>query len=104
MHQFVARGLDARRSLGLAHLDKRLVATTDSAGEAFINTVLILCPFGPCGEYEGCRMRSGMQAGWPEFMDDPFNNQRGKITMADVGVTSDRLYRPVEVVSMERVD
>ena len=49
-------------------------------------------------------MRSGMQAGWPEFMDDPFNNQRGKITMADVGVTSDRLHRPVEVVSMERVD
>ena len=27
-------------------------------------------------------MRSGMQAGWPEFTDDPFNNQRGKITMA----------------------
>ncbi|MDD7111620.1 MAG: hypothetical protein PUH96_06225 [Coriobacteriaceae bacterium] len=49
-------------------------------------------------------MRSVMQVGWPEFMDDPFNNQRGKITMADVGVTSDRLHRPVEVVSMERVD
>ena len=49
-------------------------------------------------------MRSVMQAGWPEFMDDPFNNQRGKITMADVGVKSDRLHRPVEVVSMERVD
>ena len=92
------------RSLGLTHLDKRLVATTDSTGEVFTNTALILCPFGLCGEYEGCRMRSGMQAGWPEFMDDPFNNQRGKITMADVGVTSDRLHRPVEVVSMERVD
>ena len=37
-------------------------------------------------------------------MDDPFNNQRGKITMAGVGVTSDRLRRPVEVVSMERVN
>ncbi len=104
MHQFVARALDTGRSLGLTHLDKRLVATTDSTGVAFISTVLILCPFGPRGEYEGCRMRSGVQAGWPEFMDDPFNNQRGKITMADVGVTSDRPHRPVEVVSMERVD
>ena len=49
-------------------------------------------------------MRSGMQTGWPEFMDGPFNNQRGEITMADVGVTSDRLHRPVEVVSMECVN
>ncbi len=92
------------RSLGLTHLDKCFVATADSASEAFINTVLILCPFGPCGEYEGCRMRSGMQTGWPEFMDDPFNNQRGEMTVDGVGVTSDRLHRPVEVVSMECVN
>ena len=66
------------RSLGLTHLDKCFVATADSASEAFINTVLILCPFGPCGEYEGCRMRSGMQTGWPEFMDDPFTTSAAR--------------------------
>ena len=36
--------------------------------------------------------------------DDPFDNQRGEMTVDGVGVTSDRLHRPVEVVSMERVD
>ena len=36
--------------------------------------------------------------------DDPFDNQRGEMTVDGVGVTSDRLRRPVEVVSMERVD
>ena len=49
-------------------------------------------------------MRSVMQAGWPEFMDGPFDNQRGEMTVDGVGITSDRLHRPVEVVSMERVD
>ena len=49
-------------------------------------------------------MRSVMQAGWPEFMDDSFNNQRGEMTVDGVGITSNRLHRPVEVVSMERVD
>ena len=36
--------------------------------------------------------------------DDPFDNQRGEMTVDGVGITSDRLHRPVEVVSMERVD
>ncbi len=66
------------RSLGLTHLDKRLVATTDSTGEVFTSTVLILCPFGPSWEYERCRMRSGMQAGWLEFTDDPFTTSAAR--------------------------
>lgn len=36
--------------------------------------------------------------------DDPFDNQRGEMTVDGVGVTSDRLHRPVEVLSMETVD
>ncbi len=35
--------------------------------------------------------------------DDPFDNQRGEMSVDGVGVTSDHLNRPVEVVSMERV-
>ena len=48
-------------------------------------------------------MRSFMQEEQPEFTGDPFNNQRGEMTPLGV-VTSDRLHRPVEVASMERVD
>ena len=51
-----------------------------------------------------CGMRSFMQEEQPEFTGDPFNNQRGEMTPSGVVVTSDRLHRPVEVVSMERVD
>lgn len=29
------------------------IAATNSTGEAFINTVLIPCPFGTCREYVG---------------------------------------------------
>lgn len=36
--------------------------------------------------------------------DDPFDNQRGEMSVDGVGVTSDLLHRPVEVLSMERVD
>ncbi len=36
--------------------------------------------------------------------DDPFDNQRGEMTVDGVGITSDRLRRPVEVLSMETVD
>ena len=43
-------------------------------------------------------MRSVMQGERPEFTGDPFNNQCGEMT------ASDRLHRPVEVASMERVD
>lgn len=50
-----------------------------------------------------CGMRPVMQGERPEFTGDPFNNQRGEIT-ASGGVTSNRLHRPVEVASMERVD
>ena len=49
-------------------------------------------------------MRSVMQGERPEFTGNPFDNQRGEMTVDGVGVTSDRLHRPVEVVSMERVD
>ena len=38
------------------------------------------------------------------FTGAQFDNQRGEMTVDGVGVTSDRLHRPVEVVSMERVD
>ena len=48
-------------------------------------------------------MRSVMQGERPEFTSDPFNNQCGEMT-ASGGVASDRLHRPVEVASMERVD
>ena len=51
-----------------------------------------------------CGMRSFMQKEQPEFTGDPFNNQCGEMTASGVVVTSDRLHRPVEVVSMERVD
>ena len=49
-------------------------------------------------------MRSVMQKERPEFVGDPFDNQRGETTVDGVGITSDRLHRPVEVVSMERVN
>ena len=49
-------------------------------------------------------MRSTVQEERPEFAGAPFDNQRGKMTVDGVGVTSDRLRRPVEVISMERVD
>lgn len=48
-------------------------------------------------------MRSVMQ-GRPEFAGAQFDNQRGEMTVDGVGVTSDRLHRPVEVVSTERVN
>ena len=51
-----------------------------------------------------CGMRSFMQEERPEFTGDPFNNQRGEMTPSGIVVTSDRLHRPVEVASMERVD
>lgn len=51
-----------------------------------------------------CGMRSIMQKERPEFTGDPFNNQRGEMTASGGVVTSDHLRRPVEVVSMERVD
>ena len=50
-----------------------------------------------------CGMRSVMQGERPEFTGDPFNNQRGEMTASGV-VTNDRLHRPMEVVSMKRVD
>mgnify|MGYP004655674491 CR=1 FL=1 len=49
-------------------------------------------------------MRSVMRGERPEFTGDPFNNQRGEMTASGGGVASDRLHRPVEVASMERVD
>lgn len=49
-------------------------------------------------------MRSFMQEEQPELTGDPFNNRRGEMTPSGVVVTSDRLHRPVEVASMERVD
>ena len=51
-----------------------------------------------------CGMRSVMQGERPEFTGDPFNNQRGEMTPSGGGVASNRLHRPVEVASMERVD
>ena len=51
-----------------------------------------------------CGMRSFMQEEQSEFTGDPFNNQRGEMTPSSVVVMSDRLHRPVEVASMERVD
>lgn len=51
-----------------------------------------------------CGMRSVMQGERPKFTGDPFNNQRGEMTASGGGVTSNRLHRPVEVASMERVD
>lgn len=75
----------------------------NSTSPPFIDTARIIHSFGTCREYEGCRMQSVMQ-GRPEFTGDPFDNQRGEMTVDGVGVTSDRLHRPVEVVSMERVD
>ena len=49
-------------------------------------------------------MRPTVQKERPEFAGTQFDNQRGEMTVDGVGVTSDRLHRPVEVVSMERVD
>ena len=49
-------------------------------------------------------MRSTVQEERPEFAGAPFDNQRGEMTVDGVGVTSDHLHRPVEVVSMERVN
>ena len=82
----------------------RVRAATNSTSSPFIDTARIIHSFGTCGEHEGCRMRSTVQEERPEFAGAPFDNQRGEMTVDGVGVTSDRLHRPVEVVSMERVD
>ena len=51
-----------------------------------------------------CGMLSVMQGERPKFTGDPFNNQRGEMTVGGVVITSNRVRRPVEVASMERVD
>ena len=76
-------------------------------GRAFELPGVLTSSFAPTALVKSmgkCGMRSVVQGERPEFTGDPFNNQRGVMTVSGDGVTSDRLHRPMEVASMERVD